>query len=110
MLFKFLILQKHGHHGHHDCGTVIGSCVQTVALYHLGISVKAAGGDVTGCTVKDDEMVCIRSFGRLIFCNHPVVDNADGTFTVSGHAVDNGMNSLDNRTAQRCFRAGPILG
>ena len=109
MFLELLIAQQGRHHGHHDRSTVIGGGMQTIAFHHFRITVKTAGGDIAGDTVKDNQVVRIRSFGGLVFRDHSVVDDADSTFTVACHTVDQGMNCLDNRAAQSSFCSGAVL-
>ena len=84
--------------------------MQTVGFYHFGVLVIAAGKDVAGNRVIDHQMVSIRACRRLIFGDHSVVNDTDGTFTESGHTVTQRMDSLHDCAGQSRFRAAAIFG
>ena len=87
VVIELLILQKRRQHGHQNSGTVISSLVQAVGFYHFGVLVEATGKNIAGDRVIHHQMVGIRACGRLVFRDHSVVNDADGTFADASHAV-----------------------
>ena len=84
--------------------------MQTIVLDHFRVLIVSAGHDAAGGTVIDHQMIGVGTDGGLVFCNHSVVDHADGAFATGSHTVTHGMDCLDNRAGQGSFRAAAIFG
>ena len=110
LFFKFLVLQQQRHQGHHNGSTITLTLVELVVLDGFRVLIVHTGHNRTGTAVKHDQMEQLRTCSRLVLCHSTVVDGANGTLTIAGHAITDSVNSLDYGTAQSGLRAAAVLG
>ena len=110
VFIELVVLQKQGHHSHHDSGAVLCALVELVVFDGLRVVIIDTGHDIAGSAIKHNQMIHIRTGGGFILSHSAVVDGADSAFSGSHHTVTNCMDSLDHGAGKRSFRCASILG
>ena len=110
VLVELVVLQKQGHHGHQNGGTVLRTLVKSVVFDGFRVFIIDTGHDIAGAAIEHDQMVDVRTSRGLILGYSTVVDGTDGTFTCTHHAVANGMDSFDYGAGECSLRCAAILG
>ena len=107
---ELFVVHENGEEHHEDRGGVVLGLVGHIGLQNLGGAVIDAGHQAAAVAVIDDQMIGVRPGGGFVLCYSAVVDDTDRAFSGAAHAAADGMDRLDNRSAERGDRSVSVGG